>query len=88
MSLSENSTDIDPTILSRFVIVNNGVTDFSITPSNGAPPITVAQINAIRPTMWIPHGSCEGGVDQPNCVYADDEAIRRSFFGEAELKED
>jgi hypothetical protein len=87
MSFIDTPVDADPAIASRFVIAN-GVTDFTATSPKETAPVSVAQINALRPKVWIPSGSCEGGLDEPHCVYADNEATRRTYFGEAQLRED
>lgn len=37
----------------------------------------------IQPKAFIPVGSCEGGLDEPHCVYAEDgatRATRQAYF--------
>ena len=88
MSLHEPSHQNVESVASTQSVIVNDIADFSVTPSKETPPITVDEINALLPKVFIPHGSCEGGVNQPFCVYADDEATRKSFFGEAKMRED
>ena len=99
MSFPESPVNADPAMLSRFVIIN-APTD---TPQLTVAQINAKQPKAFIPQGSCEGGVNEphcliARLFKPmntlyhakfhHCVYADDEATRRLFFGEAELRED